>query len=151
TREYYINDHGVQIDRFGASLLARAHSEPTPSDGYPGAYVDEIAAAVVAEVPGVLDLPRDEAQSVFRREGVRLMLDEITASLSGFRVDFDVFFSESSLHESGAVDKVVQELKQSGSVYFLDGAWWLRSSEYGDDKDRVVIKSDGQAAYIAAD
>jgi arginyl-tRNA synthetase len=150
-REYYINDHGGQIDRFGASLLARAHGEPTPSDGYPGEYVDEIAAAVIAEVPGVLDLPRDEAQSVFRREGVRLMLDEITASLSAFRVEFDVFFSENSLHESGVVDKVVQELKESGSVYFMDGAWWLRSSEYGDDKDRVVIKSDGQAAYIAAD
>ena len=151
TREYYLNDYGGQIDRFAASLLARAHGEPTPSDGYPGEYVDEIAAAVVVEVPGVLDLPRDEAQTVFRREGVRLMFDEIVASLATFRVDFDVFFSESSLHESGAVDKVVQELRDSGSIYFKDGAWWLRSSEYGDDKDRVVIKSDGRAAYIAAD
>ncbi len=151
TREYYINDHGVQIDRFAASLLARAHGEPTPSDGYPGEYVDEIAAGVVAEVPVVLDLSRDEALAVFRREGVRLMLDEITTSLAAFRVDFDVFFRESSLHESGAVDKVVQELKDSGSIYFSDGAWWLHSSEYGDDKDRVVIKSDGHPAYIAAD
>jgi arginyl-tRNA synthetase len=151
TREYYINDHGVQIDRFAASLLARAQGEATPTDGYPGEYVDEIAAAVVAQAPGVLDLPRDEAQSVFRREGVRLMFDEITTSLAAFGVDFDVFFPESSLHESGAIDKVVQELKDSGSIYSMDGAWWLRSSEYGDDKDRVVIKSDGHPAYIAAD
>jgi arginyl-tRNA synthetase len=151
TREYYINDQGGQIDRFAASLLARAHGEATPTDGYPGEYIDEIAAAVVAQVPGILDLPRGEAQPVFRRQGVRLMLDEITTSLSAFGVDFDVFFPESSLHESGAVDKVVQELRDSGSIYFTDGAWWLRSSEYGDDKDRVVIKSDGTPAYIAAD
>jgi arginyl-tRNA synthetase len=150
-REYYFNDHGVQIDRFAKSLLARAHGEPTPDDGYPGEYVDEVAAAVVAAVPGVLDLPRDEAQEVFRREGVERMFAEIKASLRGFRVDFDVYFLESSLHESGAVEKSVEQLKQSGRLYFADGAWWLRSTDYGDDKDRVVIKSDGKPAYIAAD
>jgi arginyl-tRNA synthetase len=150
-REYYFNDHGVQIDRFAKSLLARAHGEPTPDDGYPGEYVDEVAAAVVAAVPGVLDLPRDEAQEVFRREGVERMFAEIKASLRGFRVDFDVYFLESSLHESGAVEKSVEQLKQSGRLYFADGAWWLRSTDYGDDKDRVVIKSDGNPAYIAAD
>jgi arginyl-tRNA synthetase len=151
TREYYVNDHGGQIDRFARSLVARAHSEPTPADGYPGEYVDEIAASVVASMPGVLDLPRDEAQEVFRREGVALMFDEIKASLRDFGVNFDVYFSESSLYESGAVDKVVAQLKDSGKIYFADGAWWLRSSDYGDDKDRVVIKSDGRPAYIAAD
>jgi len=151
TREYYFNDHGGQIDRFSRSLLARAHGEPTPADGYPGEYVDEIAAAIVAKVPGVLDLPRDEAQEVFRREGVPVMFDEIKASLHDFRVDFDVYFLESSLHESGAVDKVVQQLKEIGKIYLSDGAWWLNSSDYGDDKDRVVIKSDGNPAYIAAD
>jgi arginyl-tRNA synthetase len=150
-REYYFNDHGVQIDRFAKSLLARAHGEPTPDDGYPGEYVEEVAAAVVAAVPGVLDLPRDEAQEVFRREGVERMFAEIKASLRGFRVDFDVYFLESSLHESGAVEKSVEQLKQSGRLYFADGAWWLRSTDYGDDKDRVVIKSDGKPAYIAAD
>jgi arginyl-tRNA synthetase len=150
-REYYFNDHGVQIDRFAKSLLARAHGEPTPDDGYPGEYVDEVAAAVVDAVPGVLDLPRDEAQEVFRREGVERMFAEIKASLRGFRVDFDVYFLESSLHESGAVEKSVEQLKQSGRLYFADGAWWLRSTDYGDDKDRVVIKSDGNPAYIAAD
>jgi arginyl-tRNA synthetase len=150
-REYYFNDHGVQIDRFAKSLLARAHGEPTPDDGYPGEYVDEVAAAVVDAVPGVLDLPRDEAQEVFRREGVERMFAEIKASLREFRVDFDVYFLESSLHESGAVEKSVEQLKQNGRLYFADGAWWLRSTDYGDDKDRVVIKSDGKPAYIAAD
>jgi arginyl-tRNA synthetase len=150
-REYYFNDHGVQIDRFAKSLLARAHAEPTPEDGYPGEYIDEVAAAVVAAVPGVLDLPRDEAQEVFRREGVERMFAEIKASLREFRVDFDVYFLESSLHESGAVEKSVEQLKQNGRLYFADGAWWLRSTDYGDDKDRVVIKSDGKPAYIAAD
>ena len=151
TREYYFNDHGVQIDRFSRSLLARAHGEPTPEDGYPGQYIDELATSVVSAVPGVLDLPGDQAQEVFRREGVPLMFTEIKASLHEFRVDFDIYFLESSLHESGAVDKAVQQLKESGALYFADGAWWLRSTEYGDDKDRVVIKSDGHPAYIAAD
>jgi arginyl-tRNA synthetase len=151
TREYYVNDHGAQIDRFAESLLARAHGEPTPADGYPGEYVDEIAASVVEAEPGVLDLPRDEAQMVFRRDGVQRMFAEIKASLHDLRVDFDVFFSETSLYESGAVDKAVEQLKQSGALYAADGAWWLRSTEFGDDKDRVVIKSDGNAAYIAGD
>jgi arginyl-tRNA synthetase len=150
-REYYFNDHGAQIDRFTRSLLARAHGEPTPDDGYPGEYVDEVAATVVAKVPGVLDLPRDDAQEVFRREGVPVMFDEIKATLHDFRVDFDLYFLESSLHDSGAVEKIVQQLKDGGKIYFDDGAWWLRSSDYGDDKDRVVIKSDGRPAYIAAD
>jgi arginyl-tRNA synthetase len=150
-REYYFNDHGAQIDRFTRSLLARAHGEPTPDDGYPGEYVDEVAATVVAKVPRVLDLPRDDAQEVFRREGVPVMFDEIKATLHDFRVDFDLYFLESSLHDSGAVEKIVQQLKDGGKIYFDDGAWWLRSSDYGDDKDRVVIKSDGRPAYIAAD
>src|SRR5262249_39269254 len=149
--EYYINDHGGQIERFARSLLARAHGAPTPDDGYPGEYVDEVAAAVVARVPGLLDKSQDEQLAVFRVEGVAVMFDEIRASLTDFGVDFDVFFSESSLHRSGAVDKLVQQLKESGKIYSADGAWWLRSSDYGDDKDRVVIKSDGKPAYIAAD
>jgi arginyl-tRNA synthetase len=151
TREYYFNDHGVQIDRFAASLLARALGEPTPPDGYAGSYIDDIAAAVVAKVPGVVNLPRDEALEVFRREGVELMFTEIKQSLHEFGVDFDVYFTENSLFESGAVDKAVQQLRESGHLYFADGAWWLHSTEYGDDKDRVVIKSDGTAAYVGGD
>ncbi|HEY7047458.1 MAG TPA: arginine--tRNA ligase [Jatrophihabitantaceae bacterium] len=150
-REYYINDHGGQIDRFARSLMARAHGQPTPDGGYPGEYVDEVAAAVVARVPGLFDKPENEQLAVFRVDGVAVMLDEIKTSLTEFGVDFDVFFPESSLHQSGAVDKLVQQLKESGKIYSAGGAWWLRSSDYGDDKDRVVIKSDGKPAYIAAD
>jgi arginyl-tRNA synthetase len=150
-REYYINDHGVQIDRFAQSLKARAHGEPTPEGGYPGEYVDEVAATVVAKAPGLLERSDDEQLAVFRSDGVAVMFDEIKTSLGEFGVQFDVFFSENSLHDSGAVDKLVQQLKESGKIYAAEGAWWLRSSDYGDDKDRVVIKSDGQPAYIAAD
>ncbi|MEO9138147.1 MAG: arginine--tRNA ligase [Jatrophihabitans sp.] len=151
SREYYFNDAGNQIDRFARSLLARAHGEPTPEDGYPGSYVDDIAARVVAASPGVLELPRDEAQEVFRRQGVELMFGEVKDALARFGVEFDTYFLESSLHESGAVDAAVETLKQSGRLFYEDNAWWLRSTEFGDDKDRVVIKSDGNTAYIAGD
>jgi arginyl-tRNA synthetase len=151
TREYYFNDHGAQIDRFARSLLARAHGEDAPEDGYGGSYIDDIAAQIVAAIPSVLDLPRDEAQEAFRSAGVELMFTEVKSSLHDFGVDFDVYFHENSLHESGAVDTVVEQLKESGKLFFADGAWWLRSTEFGDDKDRVVIKSDGKPAYVAGD
>jgi arginyl-tRNA synthetase len=151
TREYYFNDHGGQIDRFARSLLASAQGRPAPEDGYGGAYIGEIAQQVLTVAPDALDRPDAEAQEVFRREGVELMFGQIKQSLHDFGVDFDVFFHENSLHESGAVDKAVQQLKDSGSLYFADNAWWLRSTDYGDDKDRVVIKSDGNAAYVAGD
>jgi arginyl-tRNA synthetase len=151
TREYYFNDHGAQIDRFARSLLAAALGEPAPEDGYGGDYIAEIATDVIKLRPDVLALPRDEAQEVFRAEGVELMFTEVKQSLHDFGVDFDVYFHENSLHDSGAVDKAVEELKGSGNLFFADGAWWLRSTEYGDDKDRVVIKSDGRPAYIAGD
>jgi arginyl-tRNA synthetase len=149
TREYYFNDAGGQIDRFVASLVAAAQGESPPADGYGGEYIGEIAAQVVAAEPGALASPnRDE---IFRRVGVNLMFDEIKRALHAFRTDFDVWFHEQSLHESGAVDAAVARLKESRALYERDGAWWLRSSEYGDDKDRVVIKSDGRPAYIAGD
>jgi arginyl-tRNA synthetase len=151
TREYYFNDHGAQIDRFARSLLARAAGQPVPEGGYGGAYIDEIATRIVTEHPGVLDLEPAEAEETFRANGVELMFAEIKQSLHDFGVDFDVYFHENSLYESGAVDQSVQELKDSGQLYFADGAWWIRSTEFGDDKDRVVIKSDGDAAYIAGD
>jgi arginyl-tRNA synthetase len=151
TREYYFNDHGAQIDRFARSLLARAKGDPAPEDGYGGAYLDEIAASIVAANPSVLDQPDDQAQEIFRRVGVEMMFEQIKQSLHEFGVDFDVYFHENSLHESGAVDQAVIELKESGHLYYADNAWWLRTTDFGDDKDRVVIKSDGQAAYVAGD
>ncbi len=148
-REYYFNDAGGQIDRFVRSLVAAALGEPTPEDGYGGAYIGEIAARVVAAEPDALTAPdRDE---IFRRVGVGMMFDEIKADLHAFGTDFDVWFHEQSLHDSGAVTAAVERLKASEKLYFNDGAWWLASSAYGDDKDRPVIKSDGNPAYIAGD
>ncbi|WP_207844166.1 arginine--tRNA ligase [Williamsia soli] len=151
TREYYFNDHGAQIDRFARSLLAAALGEPTPDDGYAGAYIGDIASAVVAAVPDVLELPEDERLEVFRAHGVDLMFASIKANLHEFGTDFDVYTHENKMFESGQVDRAITELKANGNLYENDGAWWLRSTAFGDDKDRVVIKSDGEAAYIAGD
>ena len=151
TREYYFNDHGAQIDRFSRSLIAAAKGEPAPEDGYAGAYIADIAADVQRQRPDVLDLPAGEQQEVFRAIGVDLMFAHIKRTLHEFGVDFDVYFHENSLFESGAVEKAVQTLKDSGNLFPEDGAWWLKSTDFGDDKDRVVIKSDGNAAYIAGD
>jgi arginyl-tRNA synthetase len=156
TREYYFNDHGAQIDRFARSLLARALGEPTPEDGYGGSYVDDIAARVLADVaaagePDPRTLPRDEAQEVFRARGVELMFAEIKTSMHDFGVDFDVYFHENDLYDSGAVEHAVARLRELGRIFDRDGAVWLRTTDLGDDKDRVVIKSDGNAAYIAGD
>ena len=151
TREYYFNDAGAQIDRFAHSLQAAAAGRPTPEDGYAGAYVDDIAARVVADSPGLLERA-DEAQvEVFRARGVELMFAEITASLAGFGVEFDVYFSERTLHESGALDKAIVRLRAEGHVYEADGAVWLRTTTFADDKDRVLVKSDGETTYFAAD
>lgn len=151
TREYYFNDHGGQIDRFSGSLLAAAHGRPVPDDGYGGDYIDEIAKNVVAQRPDVLDLPDEEAQEVFRELGVELMFAEIKQSLHDFGVDFDVYFHEDNLHTSGAVDKAVARLTELGNTYEQDGALWLKTEQFGDDKDRVIIKSDGQGAYLSGD
>ncbi|MEU0510791.1 arginine--tRNA ligase [Amycolatopsis sp. NPDC006125] len=151
TREYYFNDAGAQIDRFVRSLIAAAKGDPTPEDGYAGAYISDIAAEVLRQEPSALSLPEDERNETFRRIGVDLMFGEIKKSLHEFGTDFDVYFHEDSLHQSGAVEKAVESLKENGSLYHADGAWWLRSTEFGDDKDRVVIKSDGAPAYIAGD
>ncbi|WNM26664.1 arginine--tRNA ligase [Demequina capsici] len=155
-REYYFNDHGSQIDNFARSLVAAIKGEETPENGYGGEYILETANRVLIEAMEVgerdpLELPADELQEFFRKRGVHLMFDEVKASLHDFGVDFDVYFHEDSLHESGKVDRAVAELKGSGALYEADGAWWLKSTDHGDDKDRVVIKSDGEAAYIAGD
>lgn len=151
TREYYFNDHGAQIDRFSGSLLAAVRGRPTPEDGYGGAYIHEIAEAVVAKRPEVETLPDDRAQEVLRSEGVEMMFDEVKKSLHDFGVDFDVYFHEDELHKSGAVDRAIERLTELGNTYESDGALWLRTEQYGDDKDRVIIKSDGQGAYLSGD
>jgi arginyl-tRNA synthetase len=149
TREYYFNDHGAQIDRFARSLLAAAKGEPAPEDGYGGEYVKDIADRVLELVPDALEQP--DPQEAFRAHGVQLMFAEIKQSLHEFGVDFDVYFHENSLHESGAADRALARLRALGHVYEKDGAVWLRTTDFGDDKDRVVIKSDGDPAYISGD
>lgn len=152
TREYYFNDHGAQIDRFARSLLASARKQPAPEDGYAGAYIDQIAQQVLdGTAEELLALPEDEAQEAFRSAGVDLMFAEIRQSLHDFGVDFDVYFHENSLYESGAVARAIARLRELGHIFEAEGATWLRSSEFGDDRDRVIIKSDGEAAYIAGD
>jgi arginyl-tRNA synthetase len=153
TREYYFNDHGAQVDRFARSLLASWLGEPAPEDGYAGQYIEDIAARVIELYPGELTgIPdRAEVTEVFRSVGVELMFGDIKKSLHDFGVDFDVYFHENDLHESGAVEHAIGRLRDLGAIYEADGATWFRSTDYGDDKDRVVIKSDGEAGYISGD
>ena len=150
-REYYFNDHGTQIDRFTNSLVAAAKGEPTPDDGYAGDYIKDIAAQVLAKEPDALSLPDDEMRETFRAIGVDLMFTHIKQSLHDFGTDFDVYTHEDSMHTSGRVDHAIAKLREAGSIYENDGAVWLRTTDFGDDKDRVVIKSDGSPAYVAAD
>ncbi|MGZ4454727.1 MAG: arginine--tRNA ligase [Nocardioides sp.] len=151
TREYYFNDHGAQIDRFSRSLLASARGLPVPEDGYGGSYINEIAAAVVAKRPDAAGLPDEEANEAFREVGVQMMFDEIKADLHEFGVDFDVYFHENNLHRSGAVDRAIARLTEIGNTYERDGALWLATERYGDDKDRVIVRSNGQPAYLSGD
>jgi arginyl-tRNA synthetase len=149
--EYYFNDAGSQIDRFAKSLYASAKGEPAPEDGYGGAYIAEIATAVRAEAPDVLELGEAEAVEVFRRVGVDLMFAEIRQSLTQFGVTFDVYFNEKDLHDRGELQEALDRLRAQGHIYEADGATWLRTTEFGDDKDRVLRKSDGDWTYFAAD
>jgi arginyl-tRNA synthetase len=150
-REYYFNDHGTQIDRFVNSVIAAAKGEPTPEDGYAGAYIADIAAQVLTKAPDALSLPEAEQRETFRDIGVDLMFAHIKASLHEFGTDFDVYTHEDSMHTSGRVEQAIAKLRENGAIYEKDGATWLRTTEFGDDKDRVVIKSDGHPAYIAGD
>jgi arginyl-tRNA synthetase len=150
-REYYFNDHGAQIDRFTRSLIAAAKGEPTPEDGYAGTYITEIAAHVLEKAPDALSQPEDQRHETFRSIGVDLMFSHIKQSLHDFGTDFDVYTHEDSMHTSGRVEHAIARLRETGSIYEKDGATWLRTTAFGDDKDRVVIKSDGQPAYVAAD
>jgi arginyl-tRNA synthetase len=151
TTEYYFNDAGSQIDRFARSLLAAARGEPAPEDGYGGDYINDIAAAIVAKRPSAAELPDDEAQEVFRVEGVELMFAEIRSSLSEFGVTFDVYFNEKDLHERGELVTALDRLKKQGHVFEADGAVWLRTTDFGDDRDRVLVRGNGEMTYFAAD
>ncbi|MGK5440951.1 arginine--tRNA ligase [Micromonospora sp. URMC 105] len=149
--EYYFNDAGSQIDRFARSLLAAAKGEPAPEDGYGGAYIAEIAEQVRAVRPGVLELDDAAAQEVFRVEGVALMFAEIKSSLRAFGVEFDTYFNEKDLHDRGELDLALERLRAQGHLFEADGATWLRTTDFGDDKDRVLRKSNGEWTYFAAD
>ncbi|HEY8300819.1 MAG TPA: arginine--tRNA ligase, partial [Jatrophihabitans sp.] len=149
--EHYINDFGGQVAKFGQSLYAAAHGRPVPDDGYHGAYVDDVAKQLVAADPGLLELAGDDAVNAFTEAGYEQMLEQIRTSLGRFRVEFDVWFSERRMHEGGEVDRAVETLRKQGHVYDADGAVWVRTTDFGDDKDRVLIRSNGEKTYFAAD
>ena len=145
TREFYINDRGNQMDLFGASLQAAALGQPTPENGYHGDYIHDLAKQIVA------DHPQAKSLEEFRDYGYALQLKQQQGVLENFGTHFDVWFSEKSLYDNNFFDHSMATLKSNGHVFELDGATWLRTTDYGDDKDRVMIKSDGSFAYFASD
>lgn len=155
--EYYINDAGVQMDRFAESVLAAIHGEPTPEGGYPGQYIQDLAATVLKQRPDLATLDAAEALGITRELAYAQQLAEIRQSLNNFNVHFDVWFSERSLHAAdpstgrSKVDDALERLRQQGYVYEADGAIWIRTTAFGDDKDRVFKKSDGETTYFASD
>jgi arginyl-tRNA synthetase len=151
TREFYVNDRGAQLDRFGESLMAVAHGHPVPPDGYHGAYIHDLAAQIVADLPELVALPEDEQVSAFREEGYRRQLAEQQAQLEAFRTSFDVWTSERVLHSSGKVAHGIDVLHRQGHLYEADGALFMRTTDFGDDKDRVLVKQDGEYTYFASD
>ena len=150
-REFYINDRGSQLDKFGASICAAANNEAIPEDGYHGAYVKDLAAEIVKEKPEILKLSKSEQVIEFREQGYKKQLKQQQNVLDDFRTHFDTWTSERSLHSSGAVEKGLAVLTKHGHVFELDGATWLRTTDFGDDKDRVLIKADGEFTYFASD
>jgi arginyl-tRNA synthetase len=149
--EHYINDFGAQMTKFGASLYAAAQGQAVAEDGYHGDYIPEVAARIVEANPDVLDLPADEALLAFTTFGEALMVQGLRDSLASFRVHFDLWFSERSMHTSGAVDSALDRLREQGHVYDADGAVWLRTTDFNDDKDRVMVRSNGEKTYFASD
>ncbi len=156
-REFYVNDAGAQMDRFGRSVLAAVKGEPTPEDGYPGSYIDDLAQRVVSAVPELLSLPEDDQLLIARDRAYELQLGDLQSSLEKFNVHFDVFFSERTLHAKGPggepslVDEAVDRLREQGHVFDDEGAVWVRTTDFGDDKDRVIRRSNGEYTYFAAD
>jgi arginyl-tRNA synthetase len=152
--EFYINDAGAQMDVFGESVLAAALGEPTPENGYPGEYIKELGKAALVRRPDLGDLPRDEAIAIARDIGYDLQLLEIKDSLARFNVEFDVWFSERTLHAGGddsLIEKAIDRLRAQGHVYDEDDAVWVRTTDFGDDKDRVIRRGNGIYTYFAAD
>ena len=151
TREFYINDRGVQMDLFGESIRAAALGNPIPEDGYQGEYIADIANHLVEQDAGILELPEAEQKIQFRERAYTWQLADQKRVLETFNTHFDIWFSERSLHESGAVEHGLDELKKKGHVYEADGATWLRTTDFGDDKDRVLLKADGTYTYFTSD
>ena len=151
TREFYINDRGNQMDLFGASIRAVALNQPRPEDGYQGEYIKDLAKLIVAQHPEYVDLPEGESIAAFREAGYSLQLQEQKDVLDNFGTHFDVWFSERSLHSGDALAKSLAKLKGQGHLFELEGATWLRTTDFGDDKDRVLVKSGGELTYFASD
>lgn len=155
-REYYINDAGAQMDRFAVSVVAAAKGEPTPEGGYPGAYITTLAERVLESRPDLLQLPDAEQLGVAMELAYEFQLAEIKSSLERFNVPFDVWFSERTLHAKGSsgsslIDQAVDRLREQGHVFDEEGAVWVRTTDFGDDKDRVIRRSNGEYTYFAAD
>ena len=151
TQEFYINDRGNQMDLFGASVEAAALGLPIPENGYQGEYIGDLAKTLVAADKSILDLSGAARTTEFRERAYKLQLAQQQGVLETFRTHFDVWFSERTLHESGAVEHGMDKLRKQGHVFELEDATWLRTTDYGDDKDRVLIKSDGSYTYFSSD
>lgn len=151
TREFYINDRGTQMDLFGASLRAAARGEARPEDGYQGDYIYDLAALIVAQHPEYKEMSEENAIPAFREAGYALQLQQQKDVLSTFGTHFDVWFSERSLHSGDSLYKALETLKTQGHVYEAEGATWLRTTDFGDDKDRVLVKSGGELTYFSSD
>jgi arginyl-tRNA synthetase len=151
TREYYFNDSGAQVSNLGASVVAVRRGEPIPEDGYHGGYVEDLARAVPDAVVAAAEAPGADAADVVGRWAAAEVRAGIETSLERLGVHFDVWKSEGSLHDDGWVERAVERLRAGGHVFEEDGATWFRSSAFGDDKDRVIYRSDGRPTYFAAD
>ena len=151
TREFYINDRGNQMDLFGQSIQAAALGEPIPEDGYQGEYIADLAKSVVAQNPKITDLPAPERLIAFREAAYQLQLKDQQRVLDTFNTHFDVWFSERSLHDGGSVEHGLDKLRSQGHVFEIDGATWLRTTDFGDDKDRVLVKANGDLTYFSSD
>ena len=150
-REFYVNDRGNQMELFGASIQAAALGEPIPAEGYQGSYIADLAGEVVANDPAILQLSGEEQRVAFREAGYQLQLAQQRQTLEDFHTFFDTWYSERALHTSGGVERALERLRAQGHVYEADGAVWLRTTDFDDDKDRVLIKADGSLTYFASD
>jgi arginyl-tRNA synthetase len=151
TREFYINDRGNQMDLFGASVRAAALGQAIPENGYQGGYINDLAQMIVSEDSGIMSLSEDDQFVEFRERAYKAQLAQQQQVLSDFGTHFDIWFSERSLHNSGAVEHGLEKLRAQGHVFEQDGATWLRTTDFGDDKDRVLVKSGGELTYFASD